>query len=231
MKFYLIRHGDPDYENDTLTERGHREAEALVAYLKSESIDDIVSSPLGRAQDTARHTAESLGLPVTVEPWMAELSLRVDSEVHRAAWDIHGHVMRNPEYLRDPSALELIPDMPVGPVRDVVDEIRRNSDKFLASLGYVRDGGVYRIEKQNDQKIAVFAHGGFGLSWLSVLLEIPLPLMWSGFFLHTSSVTQILFDERSDNLATPRCLMVSALPHLFAASLEPGRAGIRANYS
>jgi len=231
MKFYLIRHGDPDYENDTLTERGHQEAEALVAYLKSESIDDIVSSPLGRAQDTARYTAESLGLPVSVEPWMAELSLRVDSEVHRAAWDIHGHVLRNPEYLQDLSALELIPDMPVGPVRDVVEEIRRNSDKFLASLGYVRDGGVYRIEKQNARRIAIFAHGGFGLSWLSILLEIPLPLMWSGFFLHTSSVTQILFDERSDNLATPRCLMMSALPHLFAASLEPGKMGIRANYT
>ena len=231
MKIYLIRHGDPDYANDTLTDRGHREAEALVVYLKAENIQQVVSSPLGRARDTARYTAESLGLEVSVEAWMTELSLRIDSEVRRSAWDIHGHVMRNPEYLRDPSTLERIPDMPVGPVRDVLDEIRRNSDRFLASLGYVRDGGVYHIEKRSDRKIAVFAHGGFGLSWLSILLEIPLPLMWSGFFLHTSSVTQILFDERSDNLATPRCLMIGALPHLFAASLEPGTAGVQANYT
>ena len=231
MKIYLIRHGDPDYENDTLTERGHREAEALVAYLRTEGVHQIVSSPMGRARDTARYAAESLGLEVTVEPWMAELSLRVDSEVRQSAWDVPGHMIRNPEYLNDLSTLELIPGMPTERVRAVLEEIRRNSDRFLATLGYVRDGGVYRTVQRSDRKIAVFAHGGFGLSWLSLLLEIPTPLMWSGFFLHTSSVTQILFDERSDSLATPRCLMISALPHLFAASLEPGTAGVQANYT
>ncbi len=231
MKIYLIRHGDPDYANDTLTERGHREADALVAYLRSENIDQVVSSPMGRARDTARYTAESLGLEVTVEPWMAELSLRADTEVRRSAWDIPGHSIRNPEYLRESGAFELIPSLPEPRVREIMEELRRNSDRFLASLGYVRDGGVYRIEEQSDRRIAVFAHGGFGLSWLSLLLEIPTPLMWSGFFLHTSSVTQILFDERSSDLATPRCLMISALPHLFAASLEPGKAGVQANYT
>ncbi|MBU8913700.1 MAG: histidine phosphatase family protein [Spirochaetales bacterium] len=231
MKIYLIRHGDPDYENDTLTERGHREADALVAYLKNEGIHQVVSSPMGRARDTCRYTAESLGLDVTVEPWMAELSLRADTEVRRSAWDIPGHSIRNSEYLRDTAAFERVPSLPEQRVREILEELRRSSDKFLATLGYVRDGGVYRIEKRNDRKIAVFAHGGFGLSWLSVLLEIPLPLMWSGFFLHTSSVSQILFDERSSDLATPRCLMISALPHLFAASLEPGKAGVQANYT
>jgi len=29
MRILLIRHGDPDYENDTLTEKGCREAELL----------------------------------------------------------------------------------------------------------------------------------------------------------------------------------------------------------
>jgi broad specificity phosphatase PhoE len=231
MKLYLIRHGDPDYANDTLTENGHTEARALVAYLRNEGIRQVFSSPLGRARDTARYTAEALGLEVTVEPWMAELNLRLDTGTRYAAWDIPGHTIRNPEYLHNPAAFELIPDMPYEPVRTALNEIRRNSDQFLSSLGYVRDGGSYRVRQRNDRKIAVFAHGGFGLSWLSLLLEIPTPLMWSGFFLHTSSVTQILFDERSDNLATPRCLMISALPHLFAASLEPGTAGIRANYT
>ncbi len=230
MKIYLIRHGDPDYANDTLTERGHGEAEALVAYLNAENIQQVVSSPMGRARDTARYTAESLGLEVTVEPWMAELSLRADTEVRRSSWDIPGHAIRNDEYLRDTANLGLVPSLPEPRVREITEELQKGSDRFLASLGYVRDGGVYRIEKQNDRKIAVFAHGGFGLTWLSLLLEIPTPLMWSGFFLHTSSVTQILFDERSNTLATPRCLMIGALPHLFAASLEPGKAGVQANY-
>ena len=29
MKLIIVRHGDPDYENDTLTERGWKEAKAL----------------------------------------------------------------------------------------------------------------------------------------------------------------------------------------------------------
>lgn len=231
MKIYLIRHGDPDYANDTLTGRGHREAEALVAYLRTEGIGRIFSSPMGRARDTARYSAESLGLEVSVEPWMAELDIAAGSEARHAAWDIPGHSIRNPEYLRNTATFELVPSLPEPRVRKIMEELRGSSDTFLASLGYVRDGGVYRIAKHNDHRIAVFAHGGFGLTWLSVLLEIPLPLMWGGFFLHTSSVTQILFDERSSDLATPRCLMIGALPHLFAASLEPGKMGIRANYT
>lgn len=120
-------------------------------------------------------------------------------------------------------------DLPTGLLAAAI-RIRHHSDEFLARLGYVRDGGAYRIRMRNEKKIAVFASGGFGLSWLSVLLEIPYPLMWSGFFLHTSSVTQILFDERELGIATPRCIMMSALPHLFASSMVPGIRGIKANY-
>ena len=231
MKIYLIRHGDPDYDRDSLTERGHREAEALVAYLRTEGISRVFSSPLGRARDTARYTADALGLDVAVEPWMAELELRTEVGDRRSAWDVHGHLIRSPEYLLDIASIERISPFPGSRIREVMDDLRRSSDSFLAALGYRRDGGAYRVERRNDLRIAVFAHGGFGLSWLSILLEIPVPLMWSGFYLHTSSVTQILFDEREPGLATPRCLMISALPHLFAASLEPGTAGIRANYT
>lgn len=231
MKLYLIRHADPDYANDTLTERGHEEARALIAYLRSEEIDGIVTSPLGRARDTARYTAEALGLPVRVEPWMAELHLPGEGADRPAAWDIHGHTIRNPDYLDDPLAFERVPGMPSQRLREVVDAIREESDRFLASFGYVRDRGSYRVERQNSSRVAVFAHGGFGLTWLSTLLEIPAPLVWSGFFLHPSSVTQILFDERGDGFATPRCLMIGSLPHLFAKDLQPSRAGIKANYT
>ena len=30
MKRIIVRHGDPDYEKDSLTEKGFREAEAIV---------------------------------------------------------------------------------------------------------------------------------------------------------------------------------------------------------
>ena len=41
MRILIIRHGDPDYTNDTLTEKGHKEASLLAEKLKHEKIDYI----------------------------------------------------------------------------------------------------------------------------------------------------------------------------------------------
>ena len=72
MLFYLIRHGEPNYELDTLTPRGWEQAEALSRRLALHGLDRIYASPLGRAQDTARPTAKLLGLPIEIEPWSSE---------------------------------------------------------------------------------------------------------------------------------------------------------------
>ena len=41
MKILIIRHADPDYERDTLTEKGLFEAELLARTLQDEKIDDF----------------------------------------------------------------------------------------------------------------------------------------------------------------------------------------------
>ena len=58
MRILIIRHGDPDYSIDSLTEKGWREAELLSERLVKEGITDIFVSPLGRARDTACPTLE-----------------------------------------------------------------------------------------------------------------------------------------------------------------------------
>ena len=45
MRIILIRHGDPNYEKDCLTELGHKQASAAAQRLLSEGIDEIYSSP------------------------------------------------------------------------------------------------------------------------------------------------------------------------------------------
>jgi hypothetical protein len=67
------------------------------------------------------------------------------------------------------------------------------------------------------------------VTWLAHLLDLPLTLVWSGFWLAPSSVTTILFDERSTVWATPRCLGVGDVSHLYAAGLPVQPAGITAN--
>ena len=53
MRILIIRHGDPDYQNDSLTEKGWREAELLRDRLTQLPIDAFYCSPLGRAKATA----------------------------------------------------------------------------------------------------------------------------------------------------------------------------------
>lgn len=61
MKLLLIRHGDPDYTIDSLTPKGHIEAEELAERLAAMDIKGYYTSPLGRAQKTAEYTLNKVG--------------------------------------------------------------------------------------------------------------------------------------------------------------------------
>ena len=58
MKLLLIRHGDPNYEADCLTDKGKKQAEFLSQRLiLTEQIQEIYTSPMGRAIQTAQFTS------------------------------------------------------------------------------------------------------------------------------------------------------------------------------
>ncbi len=57
MRIIFVRHAEPDYEKDSLTENGRKEAEALAVRTKNwTDIDRFYCSPLGRAVETAAPT-------------------------------------------------------------------------------------------------------------------------------------------------------------------------------
>ncbi len=233
MRLYIIRHADPDYPNNTITDQGHREAEALAKRLATVGLDRIYSSPLGRALDTMRYTTDRLGLEPTVEEWTAELSeWRLDQTPwgRLAAWDIPGEIVRARREGPTRDEWHLAPPFDTALLHEEFAVVTRHSDAFIARHGYDREGGRYRIARPNRERIAVFCHGGFGLTWLAHLLEIPLPLVWSGFWLPPSSVTTVLFDERSREWAAPRCIGLGDVSHLYAAGLPVQPRGILANF-
>lgn len=77
MKLLIIRHGDPDYEKDSLTEKGWREAECLADMLSKQKIDHFYVSPYGRAMDTASCTLNRMGRTAEVLPWLREFDVRI----------------------------------------------------------------------------------------------------------------------------------------------------------
>ena len=73
MLLYIVRHGDPIYETDSLTERGKLQAEAVGKRMAASKIDRIFSSPMGRAIQTAKPACRLLGLEYTIEEWAHEI--------------------------------------------------------------------------------------------------------------------------------------------------------------
>lgn len=56
MFLFFVRHGMPDYENDTLTDYGKQEAQALSKRFALIGLDKIYSSTMGRAMMTSTVT-------------------------------------------------------------------------------------------------------------------------------------------------------------------------------
>ena len=176
MKILIIRHGEPDYSIDSLTEKGWREAELLSRRLAPLGIRDFYVSPLGRAQDTARPTLEKTGKQAETLPWLMEFRGQV--------WDPFGrmeqkkHIPWNlmPQYwtkcpdLFDKNAWLTHPLLAsTGEVREVYEEIGAGVEELLLRCGYVREGMLFRCERNSRDTIALFCHFGAGLAILSVM--------------------------------------------------------------
>ena len=84
MKLLVIRHGESEadlldvYEGRAdfpLTERGHRQAEAMSVFVKKNfDVSAVYCSPLKRAFQTAVHLAEATAAPLVVEEKLMEFN-------------------------------------------------------------------------------------------------------------------------------------------------------------
>lgn len=230
MFLYIIRHADPDYPNNTITEFGHQEARALAGRMAGEGLTRIYTSPLGRARDTARYTAEATGIEPVIEDWTCEIRIpAVEQGVYGklSPFNLAGEVIRaNQEAYRSHEGVSCLPYVRDTPIAEAAQDIRDHSDAFLKELGYEREGGLYRCVRPNAERVAMFCHGGFAGALISHLLEIPLPLIWSGLWLAPSSVTTVFFEQRSEQWAVPRCIAIGDTGHLYHAGLPVRPRGI-----
>lgn len=72
MRIIFIRHGDPDYSIDSLTEKGWREARLLAKRVSKWDVTDFYCSPLGRAKATASCTLEAVNRTAVTYSWLRE---------------------------------------------------------------------------------------------------------------------------------------------------------------
>lgn len=232
MLLYIIRHGDPNYTPDSLTERGKLQAAALAKRLARYGVDRIYSSPLKRAQQTAEPTCILTGKSMEILDWTSENRAWEDFSVEAngqngpyRTWCFY--VPGAAQELRSEAVTRLGANWFDAdffkrwhvPAEKGYRRIKEASDTFLAQLGYRHDGNRYRIEQPNEERVAVFCHQGFGLSWLGVLLDLPLPVTWTMFDISHSDMTVIRFRNHEDGYTVPQVLTLSNDSHLYAEGL------------
>lgn len=221
MFLYIIRHGDPIYETDSLTERGKLQAEAVGKRIAASGIDRIFSSPMGRARMTAEPACRLLGLECNIEEWAHEIQderltpfpdgkLKSVTNVQNTHYRENGNI-----YLPYERAYEA-QGFNQTRMKEAVDYIEENGRAFLERLGYKEENGVYRILYENEEKVALFCHSAMARAWLSTLLHIPIHLMWASFFYNHTGVTVLHFKNNPDGFTAPRCLCYSDMSHLYS---------------
>ena len=72
MLLFYVRHGDPIYNPDSLTEQGKKQADALVERMKICNPDKIYASSSNRAIMTATPTAKYLNKEIEILDWCNE---------------------------------------------------------------------------------------------------------------------------------------------------------------
>ncbi len=230
MRIFIVRHGDPDYANDTLTAKGRREAELLARRLQNERIDAFYSSPLGRARLTCEYVARAKGKEkeITVCPWLKEFDYPLilpSGEKRPMFWDMLPEYWTKEDTMYALNPFTEYDFYKIAEVGEAYEQVVRSLDELLEKHGYIREGRAYRTEKGNRDTVALFCHFGLESVLLSHLLNISPVVFAHQFFAAPSSVTTLYTEERREGRVAFRCAGFGDTGHLYAGNEPVSFAG------
>lgn len=226
MKLIIIRHGDPDYTIDSLTEKGHREAALLAERIAPMNVKAYYVSPLGRARDTARYTLEKAGRTAEVLDWAREFDTLIDDGSGKSiAWDwLPADWTAVPEYF-DKDHWYDVPIMKEAGMEAGIRKVWNGLDALLERHGYKREGLIYRPVSPNEDTVVLFCHFGVTCVMLSHLLNVSPMILWQGFITAPTSVTTLITEERREGAAYFRVNGMGDISHLYKYGEEPAFSG------
>lgn len=240
MRLIFIRHGDPDYEHDTITEKGKREVALLTERVcKWKNVTAFYTSPLGRAQATIAPALKKLNRKQETLPWLQEFyynAISPETGERSIMWDLkpeyytaeeryfHKDLWKETEFIKSGNGAEHY--------KEVIDGI----DEILSRYGYIRDGMMYKVQNplpnpnwQNpipkwhltsvkaleDKNTLVFTcHLGVMFTVMSHLLNMSPMQLWQGFFVAPTSITILNSEERTSGSAFFRVERMGDTNHL-----------------
>ncbi len=224
MKILIIRHGDPDYEHDSLTPKGWREAQLLADRISKLDIKDFYVSPLGRARDTASLTLQKMNRTATECQWLREFQgyiNRPDVDHLMIPWDWLPQDWVAQEAFYHCDHWMEHPVMKEGQAVSEYQWVVSQLDQLLAQHGYERNQRGYQVLQANTDTLVFFCHFGLECVLLSHLTNISPMLLWHHFCAAPTSVTTLITEERRKGIATFRMSGFGDISHLYAAGEEP----------
>lgn len=228
MKLLFVRHGDPDYTVDSLTEKGWREAEFLAERLSAIDVKAWYVSPLGRAKDTAKRTLEKVGCEAEECSWLREFYApiwRPDvTERKMIPWDwLPQDWMADERFFsRDQWFLPKV--FQESDVKGEYDRVTTEFDLLMKKHGYERNGYYYNAIRPNNDTLVFFCHFGVSCVLLSHLLNVSPMILWHSFCAAPASVTTVATEERRAGIAAFRMLSFGDTSHLYCHNEPPAFA-------
>ena len=228
MKILIIRHGEPDYAIDGLTERGKIEAELLADRLAKENINKLYCSTLGRAKLTAEPTLKRLGITAEYCEWLREFEyVKVKLpylDAPHTTWALLPSFVADKENLYSPTEWFCADHIKSSSVKSAYDAVCQELDALLANHGYERNGNFYRAVKPNHDTLVFVCHFGLESVLLSHLMNCSPYTLWQHTCAAPTSVTTVYTEEREEGLAHFRVTAFGDTSHLYCAGVEPSSA-------
>lgn len=253
MHLIFIRHADPDYENDNVTEKGRKELELLSKRCKNWKVDDVYVSPMGRADVTAKACLKNWNVKAQTVSWLREFSYPIKDKKgnERIAWDwLPREYFLEKKYF-DVNKWWSTKSMKSGNIKAHYNEVCNGIDNILSCYDYSRlqpDMPVYNCfphmtekeslvdthllaeQKDLDNKnIVFFCHLGVMFAALSHLTGISPVQLWQGFFVAPSSVTIVGAEERVPGEVAWRIQTLGDTSHLKAGNENLSASGFFGN--
>lgn len=228
MLFFYIRHGDPIYDPDSLTPLGERQAEAVGKRLAMFGVDKVFASTSRRAMLTAQPTCEMTNKELITLDFCNEGYAWGEFTVNNGrggrCWTFHSmeclELMTSAEVIGMGAAWYEHPYFADGNFKKGIRRITDESDRLFSALGYkhIPGTGNYKAINPTDERVALFAHQGFGLAFLSCVLGIPYPIIAGHFDFGHTGMTVIDFPNRG-GISIPKVLTMASDGHLYREGL------------
>ncbi|KKK38564.1 phosphatase [Mesobacillus campisalis] len=197
LKVYFTRHGETEWNaekriqgrlDSRLTARGERDAYLLGERLKDIEFDRIISSPSGRAMQTANALKRNRPLGIEADEELMEIYLgnwqgKTENEIKEQYPEEFYLYYHRPELFQNPEGESFF-------------EVKKRAESFLNRLEQETSSG----------NILVVTHGVFLKAAYLICRNAPIEQIWRPPYLHGTGLTIVEINNRKTKLLLEGCI-------------------------